>query len=139
MIEHDAHRPDTKPAPVKSNTTEEGSELVEEADQRFQVTRMQRLLRHERIRLLMIGIGLLAIILSAVLFLFTGSIVALFVTIVVVPLFYRCVDLYLVKSEASARRQSDDRCKGVNHKDLSRLHPVYKRTRRTYADNLYDG
>ena len=106
MIDHEAQQPDTNPASVKSNTPEEGSELVEEPDQRSQDTHMQRLLRNERIRLVIIGIGLLAIILSAALFLFTGSIVALFVTIVVVPLFYRCVDVYLDKSEASARRLS---------------------------------
>jgi hypothetical protein len=103
MIEHDAQQADTNLPHLKGNTPEEGSELVEEPDQRFQDMRMQRLLRNERIRLVIIGIGLLAIILSAVLFLFTGSIVALFVTIVVVPLFYRCVDVYLDKSEASAR------------------------------------
>ena len=103
MIEHNAQQPGTNPAPVKSNTPEEGSELVEEADQRSQDMQMQRLLRNERIRLVIIGIGLLAIILSAVLFLFKGSIVTLFVTIVVVPLFYRCVDVYLDKSEAYAR------------------------------------
>ena len=82
---------------------EEGSRLVEEAYQRSQDTHMQHLLRCERIRLVVICIGLLAIILSVVLFLFTGSIVALFVTIVIVPLFYRSVDVYLGKSEASAR------------------------------------
>jgi hypothetical protein len=103
MIEHDAQQPDTNSAPGKSNTPEEGSELVEEADQRSQDTYLQRLLRNERIRLVIIGIGLLAIILSTVLFLFTGSIVVLFVTIVVVPLFYRSVDVYLGKSEASSR------------------------------------
>ena len=98
MIEHDAQQPDTNPAHVKSNTPEEGSELVEETDQRSQGMYMQRLLCNERIRLVIIGIGLIAIILSAALFLFTGSIVALFVTIVVVPLSYRCVDVYLDKS-----------------------------------------
>jgi hypothetical protein len=103
MIEHDAQLPDTNPARLKSNTPEEGSELVEVPDQRLQDMRMQRLLCNERIRLVIIGIGFLAIIPSAVLFLFTGSLVALFVTIVVVPLFYRCVDVYLDKSEASAR------------------------------------
>jgi hypothetical protein len=102
MREHDAQQPDADPAPVKSNMPEEGSELVEETDQRSQDTYMQRLLRNERIRLVIIVIGLLAIILGAVLFLFTGSIAALFVTIIVVPLFYRCVDVYLGKSEASA-------------------------------------
>jgi hypothetical protein len=103
MIDHDAQQPDTNPVHVKSYTPEEGSELVEEADQRSQGKHMQRLLRNERIRLVIISFGLLAIILSAVLFLFTGSIVALFGTIVVVPLFYRSVDVYLDKSEASAR------------------------------------
>jgi hypothetical protein len=103
IIEHDAQQPGTNPPHVKSNTPDEGSVLVVEADQRSQDTHMQRLLRNERIRLVIIGIGLLAIILSAVLFLFTGSVVALFVTIVVVLLFYRCVDVYLDKSEASAR------------------------------------
>jgi len=103
MIKHDAQQPDTNPAPVKSNTPEEGSELVEEADQRSQDTYLQRLLLNERIRLVIIGLGLLAIILSAVCFLFTGSIIALFVTIVVVPLFYRGVNVYLDKLEAYAR------------------------------------
>ena len=138
MIEHDAHRPGTHSAYVKSKTPEERSELVEVADQRSQDIHMRILLHNERIRLVIIGLGLLAIILSAVLFHFTGSIVALFVTIVIVPLFYRSVDSYLDTSEASARRQSDDRWGGVNLKDLSRLHPAYKRTRRTYADTLYN-
>ena len=103
MIEHNAQQPGTNPAPVKSNTPEDGSELVEEADQRSQEIHMRHLLHNERIRLVIICIGLLAIILSAVLFLFTGSIVALFVTIVIVPLFYWSVDVYLGKSEASTR------------------------------------
>ena len=33
MIEHNAQQPGTNPAHVKSNKTQEGSELVEEADQ----------------------------------------------------------------------------------------------------------
>jgi hypothetical protein len=103
MIENDAQKPDGNPPPVKSNSPEEVSELVEEPDQRRQDMHMQRLLRHERIRLVIIDVALLAIILSAVLFLFTRSIVPLFITIVVVPLFYRCVDVYLDKPEASAR------------------------------------
>jgi hypothetical protein len=114
MIEHDAHRPDTNPASVKSKTPEEGSELVEEADQRGQDSHMRHVLRNERIRLVIISIGLLAIILSTVLFLLTGSIVALFVTIIVVPLCYRCVDVYLDTSESSTRRQSGDRRGGIN-------------------------
>ena len=114
MIEHDTQQPDTNPAPVKSKMPEEGSELVEEADQRSQDSHMRRLLRNERIRLVIIGLGLLAILLSAVLFLFTGTVVALFVTILVVPLCYRCVDVYLDSSESSTRRQSPERCEGIN-------------------------
>ena len=136
MIEHDTQQRDTNPAPVQSKMPEEGSELVEEADQRSQDTHMRRLLRNERIRLVIMGIGLLAIILSAVLFLFTGTVVALFVTIVIVPLFYRSVDVYLDTSEA--RRLSDDRCKGINHNDLSRLYPGYKSIWRMYANTLYN-
>lgn len=103
MIEHDAPQPDTNPSYLESNTPEEGSRPVEEADQRSQDAQMQRLLSSERIRLVIICNGLLAIILSAVLFHFTGSIVALFVTIVIVPLFYRSVDVYLGKSEIYTR------------------------------------
>ena len=105
MIEHDAQQPDGNPPHVKSKTPEEVSELVEEPDQRRpdMHMHMQHLLRNEKIRLVIIVVGLLAIIQSAVLFLFARSIVALFVTIVVAPLFYRCVDVYLDKSEASAR------------------------------------
>jgi len=84
---------------MESDTPEEGSELVEEADQRGQEIYIRHFLRNERIRLVIICIGLLAIILSAVLFLFTGTSVVLFVTIVIVPLFYRSVDVYLGKSE----------------------------------------
>ena len=114
MIEHNAQQPGTNPAHVKSNKPEVGSELFDEANQRSQEIHMRHLLRNERIRLVIICIGLLAIILSAVLFLFTGSIVALFLTIVIVPLFYRCVDIYLDTSESSTHRQSGDRRGGIN-------------------------
>ena len=103
MIEHDTQQPDANPPYLEGKTPEEGSELVEEADQRSQEILVQRELRNERIRLVIIGLGLLVIIFGAVLYLFTGSIVALFVTIVVIPLVYRGVDVYLDKSEASAR------------------------------------
>ena len=103
MIEHNAQQTGINPTNMKSNTPEDGSELVEEADQRSQEIHMRHLLHNERIRLVIICIGLLAIILSAVFFLFTGSIVALFVAIVIVPLVYRSVDVYLGNSEAFAR------------------------------------
>ena len=101
MIGHNAQQLDTKLPHLKSNTPEEGSEFVEEPGQRLQDTRMQLLQRHEWIRMLIPGIGLLTIILSTVFFVFTRSIVPLFGTIVVVPLFYWCVDVYLNISEAS--------------------------------------
>ena len=100
MIENDTQKPKSY-SYRKSKAPEEVSEPVEEPDQRRQAMHMQRLLREEKIRLFIIGVALLVIILSAVSFLFTRSIVPLFVTIVVAPLFYRCVDMYLDKSEAS--------------------------------------
>ncbi len=103
MIENDAQQPNTHSPHIKSNEPEEVSEPVEEPDQRRQEMQMRHLPRNEKIRLVIIGVALLVIVSSAVLFLFTRSIVPLFVTIVVAPLFYRCVDVYLDKSEASAR------------------------------------
>jgi hypothetical protein len=100
MIENDVQKPKTY-SYRKSKAPEEVSEPVEEPVQRRQDMHMQRLLRNEKIRLVIIGVALLVIILSAIPFLFTRSIVPLFVTIVVAPLFYRCVDMYLDKSEAS--------------------------------------
>ena len=52
--------------------------------------------------LLILGMGLLVIMLGTVFFVFTGSIVALFATIAVLPLCYWCVDRYLNISETSA-------------------------------------
>jgi len=57
MIEHDAQQPGTNPAPVKNKTLEEGSELVEEADQRSQGMYKHRWLRNERIRLVSLPLG----------------------------------------------------------------------------------
>ena len=101
MREPGAQQLDTRLPHLKSKTPEDNCKLVEEADQRLQDRRMQRLLLHERIRLLILGMGLLAIISSAVVFFVMRSIVPLFATIVVVPLFYWCVDVYLKKSEAT--------------------------------------
>lgn len=103
MIEHNAQQPDTNPPYLEYNTPEEGSELVEEPDQRRQEMLVQHELINERIRFVIICVALIAIILSAVLFLFTRTIVPLFIAIVVIPLLYRGVDMYLDKSEASTR------------------------------------
>ena len=94
MIEHDAQQPDTNPAHVKSNTPEEGSELVEETDQRRQEINVQRELRNERIRLVIIGVTLLAMFLSFLLWLFTRTVLPLFVTIVVAYPGYRLVNTW---------------------------------------------
>src|SRR5258708_7738300 len=102
MTANDAQQPEPSP-PVKSNAPEEVSEPVEEPDQRRQDVQMQRWRRNERIRVVMIGVALLALILSFLVFLFSGTVLPIFVTTVVVYLCYRCVDVYLDKSEASAR------------------------------------
>lgn len=102
MIENDARKPDASPH-VRSNAPEEVSEPVEEPDQRRQDMQMQRRRRNERIRLVIIGVALLALILSFLVFLFSGTVLPIFVTMMVVYLCYRCVDVYLDKSEASAR------------------------------------
>src|SRR5690349_17504910 len=103
MRESDVQQLETRLPQPKSKTREEGSECVEEPSRALQVTLMQRLRRHERIRLLILGMGLLVIMLSTVLFVFSGSIVLLFATIVIVPLFYWCVDAHLKQSETATQ------------------------------------
>lgn len=85
----------------KNDMPGNGSECVEERSRALHVTLVQRLRRHERIRLLILGMGLLVIMLSIAFFVFSGSIVLLFATIVVVPLCYWCVDAYLKQSETA--------------------------------------
>jgi len=102
MIANDAQQPDASPH-MKSNEPEEVSEPVEEPDQRRQDMHMQRWRRNEKIRLVMIGVALLALILSFLVFLFSGTVLPIFVTMVVVYLCYRYIDRHLDKSEASAR------------------------------------
>ncbi len=101
MREPEAQQLETRLPQPKSKTREEGSECVEEPSRTLQVTLMQRLRRHERIRLLILSMGLLVTMLSTVFFVLSGSIVLLFATIVVVPLCYWCVDAYLKQSETA--------------------------------------
>ena len=89
------------PPPVRSNSPEEGSEPVEEPDQRRQDGHMQRLGQNEKIRLVILGVALLAMILSFLVFLRTGTVLPLFVTMVVVYLCYRRINRYLDTSERS--------------------------------------
>jgi uncharacterized protein involved in cysteine biosynthesis len=100
MIANDAQQPDASP-PVKSNEPEEGRKPVEEPDQRRQDMHMQRWRRNERIRVVMIGVALLALILSFLVFLFSGTVLPMFVTMVVVYLCYRYIDRHLDTSERS--------------------------------------
>ena len=73
--------------------SEEMGDPAEEPDQRWQD--MQRLPQHERIRLILLGFGLLALVVCFLLDLFTGAFLPLFVVIVVVYLGYRRIDAWL--------------------------------------------
>ena len=94
MIENDAQKPDASP-PMKSNAREEGSEPVEDPDQRWQGAHVQGRPHDEKIRWSVLGIGLLSVILSYLFFCLIGNVFPLFVTIVVVYLFYHWLDEYL--------------------------------------------
>jgi len=72
---------------------------VDEPDQRWQD--LHCLLQNEKIRLVIIGAALLAMILSFLVFLRAGTVLPLFVTMVVVFLGYRRIDRYLGTSERS--------------------------------------
>jgi hypothetical protein len=87
----------------KSSTPEEMSELEEEPDQRWQERQMPCMQRSIKMKLVLIGAALLAIMQSAVLCLFTGAFLPLLLTIVAVPLFYKGMCLYLDKSDASSQ------------------------------------
>jgi hypothetical protein len=101
MIANDAQQPNTHSPPVKSNAPEEVSEPVEEPDQRRQDMQMRHLPRNEKIRLAIISVALLALILSFLVFLFSGTVLPIFVTTVVVYLCYRYIDRHLDTSERS--------------------------------------
>jgi hypothetical protein len=101
MRETDVQQLDNELPRLQSDTPGEGSEGVEEPSRALLLTCVQRFRRHERIRLLILGMGLLVIMLSTVFFVFRGTIVPLFATIVVVPLCYWCVDVSLKQSETS--------------------------------------
>jgi len=68
---------------------------VNEPDQRWQELQMQRLLRHERIRLFILGIGLLGLLAGFLLYSFAGTIFPLFATMVVTYLGYRRIGAWL--------------------------------------------
>lgn len=82
-----------------STLSEEASECAEEPEQRLSSMTRTNVTRHEQIRLCVIGSGLLCILLSFLLFLFTKNFLPLFGTIVIVSLLYDYVDRYLRRTE----------------------------------------
>ena len=80
---------------------EEGSDLAEEPDQRRQDRDRTCLPRNEKIRLIIQGLGLLA---GFLLFLFSGTVLPLFGTMVIVLLGYRRIDAWLERSRAVTTR-----------------------------------
>jgi hypothetical protein len=81
--------------------SEEMGDPVDEPDQRWQDPQLQCMLRNEKIRLVIIGAALLAMILSFLVFLRAGTVLPLFVTMVVAFLGYRRIDRRLDTSERS--------------------------------------
>jgi hypothetical protein len=75
--------------------SEEVGDPAKEPDQRWQDMQMQHLLGNERFRLLILGVGLLALLMGLLLDLFAGTILPLFATMVVVYLGYRGLDTWL--------------------------------------------
>jgi hypothetical protein len=96
MRENDAQGQTSSPTPPLAgcSSPEERGEPEEEPEQRWRRRQKERLLRNEKIKLLIIGIGLLALLLSFLLFLYTGNFLPLFGTIVIVYPFCRWLDAY---------------------------------------------
>src|SRR5258708_20861259 len=83
-------------SPEGHGDAEEGSDLAEEPDQRRQDRDITCLPRNEKIRLIIQGLGLLGLLAGFLLFLFSGTVLPLFGTMVIVVLGYRriypCLD-----------------------------------------------
>ena len=75
------------------------NEPAEEADQLWQSADTPCIIRHEKIRLLVLVASLLALLLGFVYFLLTHTSTLLFVSIVLVSLVYWSLDTYLCASE----------------------------------------
>ena len=101
MIKNDPQNPNTSPSHVESSSSEEGSNPDEEPDQRRQDVHMQHVLRDEKIRCVCIGVALLSLIVSFLIFFRTGTVLPLFVTMVVTSLGYRWLDRHLGTAERS--------------------------------------
>ena len=95
-------------APEPSSTTAAGDRCsgelgkpVDEPDLRWQDLQVQCLLRNEKIRLVIIGAALFAMSLSFLIFIRVGTILPLFITMVVAFLGYRRIDRHLDTYERS--------------------------------------
>jgi len=77
----------------RQERSKEARNLLEEPDQRRQDGGC--LPRNEKIRLIILGLGMLLLLVGFVLFLFGGTVLPLFVTMVIVFLGYRCLDAWL--------------------------------------------
>lgn len=101
MRENDTQKPDTSPPHMKSNALEEGNDPEEEPDQQLQDKHIRYSPSNEWIRLVIIGVDLLTMMLSFLVFLCTGNVLPLFITMVVVFLSYRYIDRHLDTLERS--------------------------------------
>jgi hypothetical protein len=81
--------------------SEEMSALSEEPPQRWRAGEAPYLPRNERIRLIVLGLGILALLAGFLLFLFSATVLPLFGTMVVAFLGYRRLDAWLDTDERS--------------------------------------
>lgn len=79
----------------ENGCSEEVSDALEEPDQRSPGRDRPCLPRNEQIRLIVLGLALLALLMGLFLDLFAGTILPLFATMVVVYLGYRRLDTWL--------------------------------------------
>ena len=77
------------------------SDQPEEPPQRWRGEEVSCLLRNEKIRLIVLGLGLLALLTGFLLYLLSRTVLPLFGTMVVVLLGYRRLDAWLTTAERS--------------------------------------
>jgi len=81
------------------------SDPADEPDQRWQDLQLRCLLRNEKLRLVTIGAALLTLTLSFLVFLRTGTVLPLFITMVVAFLGYRRIDRHLDPDSPEVERR----------------------------------
>ncbi len=97
MEEHEMQKQPSSAEAGGEDCSEGIGASTEEPDQRGQDQLRQRLLRNERIRMLIISIDLLALLVGALLDLMAGTVLPLFTAMVVAYLGYRGIDAWLDK------------------------------------------